>query len=71
MIWPLKKVIPSGILIPKIGELTLTLGQSAKTSDFVADALEKWWQETSPRFALTRPAPSTGGREKSKFPSVS
>ena len=46
--------MPSGILIPKIGELTLTLGQSAKTSDFVADALETWWQETSPRFAQVK-----------------
>lgn len=28
----------------------MTFGQSAKTSDFVADALEQWWQENASRF---------------------
>ena len=48
------KLIPGGILIPKTSELTLTFGQSAKTSDFVADALEGWWKEKSPRFAQVK-----------------
>jgi len=42
--------VPSGILIPQTGELTLTMGQSAKTSDFMVDALEAWWREAGPRF---------------------
>ena len=42
--------MPNGILVPQSGELTLTMGLSAKTSDFVVDALEVWWQENQSRF---------------------
>jgi hypothetical protein len=41
-------------LIPQTGQLTLTLGQSAKTSDFMADALEGWWEQTGPRFSQVK-----------------
>jgi hypothetical protein len=35
------KLVPCGVLEPRTGELTVALGQSAKTSDFVADTIEQ------------------------------
>lgn len=34
------KLVPCGVLEPRTGSLTVALGQSAKTSDFVADTIE-------------------------------
>jgi len=39
------KVIPFGILNMQTDELTLYLGQSAETPDFIVDCLEHWWAE--------------------------
>lgn len=38
------KLVPVGILEVQSGQLDLTLGSSAKTSDLLADSLEGWWQ---------------------------
>lgn len=45
------KLVPVGILEVASGQLALTLGSSAKTSDLLADSLEAWWQRRGP--ALT------------------
>lgn len=42
-----EKLIPFGILTPKIGTLAIRFGSSYKTSDFVADSLTAWC-ETNP-----------------------
>ena len=43
-----QKLVPVGILEVASGELDLTLGSSAKTSDLLADTLEGWWQRRGP-----------------------
>src|SRR4030095_14360660 len=40
-----EKYIPCGIVDEERGELRITFGSSYKTSDFIVDALEAWWQE--------------------------
>ncbi len=39
-----EKLIPLGILETKSGSLDITFGNSAKTSDFVADCIVQWWK---------------------------
>ncbi len=39
-----EKLIPGGILEPVSGQAFLFFGQSHKTSDFMADGLEAWWE---------------------------
>jgi hypothetical protein len=43
-----QKAIPCGILDEDSGQLHLDLGSSSKTSDFMVDNLEAWWQSLSP-----------------------
>jgi len=38
-------LVPLGILDVSGERLSIYFGQSAETSDFVADCLELWWQE--------------------------
>ena len=38
-------LVPLGILDVRGERLSIYFGQSAETSDFVADCLELWWQE--------------------------
>ena len=38
-------LVPLGILDMRGERLSIYFGQSAETSDFVADCLELWWQE--------------------------
>jgi len=40
---PEAKLVPLGILEVDSGQLFLSLGQSAETSDFIADGIEDWW----------------------------
>jgi hypothetical protein len=45
-------LVPSGILEVNTNELSIYLGHSAETSDFIVNCLEKWWaknQETHPK----------------------
>ena len=37
-------VRPFGIVNQDTGALHLTFGSSAKTSDFIVDALQSWWE---------------------------
>jgi hypothetical protein len=39
-----EKSIPCGILDEDSGQLYLHIGRSAKTSDFMVDNLQTWWQ---------------------------
>ena len=39
---------PFGVVNEETGELHLTFGSSAKTSDFIVDALQGWWEHCSP-----------------------
>ena len=39
-----EKLIPGGILEPVSGQSFLFFGESHKTSDFMADGLESWWE---------------------------
>jgi hypothetical protein len=40
-----EKYTPFGIVDEDTGELHLTFGSSAKTSDFIVDALQSWWEQ--------------------------
>ena len=40
---PEAKLVPLGILEVDSGQLFLSLGLSAETSDFIADGIEDWW----------------------------
>ena len=42
------KLTPCGLLQTKAGELTVAFGQSAKTSDFVADVIAEWARRKQP-----------------------
>ena len=42
-----EKQIPFGMVEEDSGQLHLTFGSSHKTSDFIVDGLEAWWNETS------------------------
>ena len=42
-----EKHVPFGIVDEDSGQLHLTFGSSYKTSDFIVDGLEAWWNETS------------------------
>lgn len=39
------KYIPFGLIDENSGQLHLTFGCSAKTSDFIVDSLEAWWHD--------------------------
>jgi hypothetical protein len=39
-----EKYVPFGILEEDRGQLHLTFGNSFKTSDFIVDRLQDWWQ---------------------------
>ena len=43
-----KKHTPFGVVHEDSGHLHLFFGSSAKTSDFLADSLDAWWQKQSP-----------------------
>jgi transposase len=45
-------VTPFGFLLPKYGDLFLSLGTSKITSDFIVDQLQALWQTLRPRFPL-------------------
>lgn len=40
-----EKLVPGGVLEPVAGKSFLFFGVSNKTSDFVADGIDLWWQE--------------------------
>jgi hypothetical protein len=40
-----EKYTPFGIVNEDSGELHLTFGSSTKTSDFIVDALQSWWEQ--------------------------
>ena len=42
---PKEKLVPGGILEPVSGKSFLFFGTSNKTSDFMVDGLELWWNE--------------------------
>jgi hypothetical protein len=43
-----EKYTPFGIVNEDTGELHLTFGSSAKTSDFIVDSLQAWWEQQPP-----------------------
>jgi Rhodopirellula transposase DDE domain len=51
-----EKYIPCGIVDEDSAQLHSTFGSSAKTSDFIVDALEAWWAalEEAEQVAMTR-----------------
>lgn len=42
------KYVPCGILDEDTAELHLTFGNSYKTSDFIVDNLQQWWNTIAP-----------------------
>jgi hypothetical protein len=48
---PKKKMVPGGILEPVTGKAFIFYTDSNKTSDFIADGLELWWNENKQHFA--------------------
>jgi Rhodopirellula transposase DDE domain len=51
-----EKYIPCGIVDEASGQLSITFGNSCKTSDFIVDALEAWWAalDASEQVAMAR-----------------
>lgn len=51
-----EKYIPCGIVDEASGQLSITFGNSYKTSDFIVDALEAWWAalDASEQVAMAR-----------------
>jgi Rhodopirellula transposase DDE domain len=51
-----EKYIPCGIVDEDSAQLHITFGSSAKTSDFIVDALEAWWGavDAAEQVAMTR-----------------
>jgi len=51
-----EKYIPCGIVDEESGQLSITFGNSCKTSDFIVDALEAWWAalEETAQVAMAR-----------------
>jgi len=45
---PKEKLVPGGILEPVTGRSFLFFGTSYKTSDFIVDGLQLWWEERKP-----------------------
>ena len=43
-----RKHTPFGVVDEDSGQLHLSFGSSAKTSDFIVDSLYAWWQSQSP-----------------------
>ena len=41
---PKKKLVPYGILNVTAGLLSIFIGTSNETSDFIVDCLEQWWE---------------------------
>ncbi|WP_227254685.1 ISAzo13-like element transposase-related protein [Frigoriglobus tundricola] len=48
------RAVVVGILLPHYGELSLYFAQSALTSDFIVDVVERWWQGIKGRFPNVR-----------------
>jgi hypothetical protein len=51
---PAEIVIPYGIFVPQLDELTLYLCRSKVTADCIVDCLDDWWTQTKVRFADVR-----------------
>ena len=51
---PVGQLTPFGIFMPEYDELELYFTHSKVTSDFMADALDDWWQRKRERFASVR-----------------
>jgi hypothetical protein len=47
---PDEVVIPYGIFVPKLDELSLYLCRSKVTADCIVDCLNDWWEKTKPHF---------------------
>lgn len=43
-----QKYTPCGIIDEDTGQLYLVFGSSAKTSDFIVDTLQEWWNDLTP-----------------------
>jgi len=46
-----EKLVPFGILDVVSGLLTVMVGTSRDTSDFIVDSLQKWWNENEDRYS--------------------
>jgi hypothetical protein len=51
---PEQKLVPFGILEVLSGLLTISFGTSRETSDFIADCLQQWWDESKERYGHIR-----------------
>ena len=51
---PEGQLVPFGILDVVFGLLTIVFGTSHETSDFIADCLQKWWDDNKVRYAHIR-----------------
>ena len=50
-----EKYIPCGLVDEDSGELFIAFGSSRKTSDFIVDTLQSWWQKLSAEAQRTIP----------------
>jgi hypothetical protein len=51
---PEKKLVPQGILDVTSGGLSIFIGTSNGTSDFIADCLEQWWEANKAQYPHAR-----------------
>jgi hypothetical protein len=49
-----QKLVPFGILDVVAGLLTILVGTSRDTSDFIVDCLQQWWDENADRYGHIR-----------------
>lgn len=49
-----QKLVPLGILDVVAGLLTILVGTSRDTSDFIVDCLQQWWDENADRYGHIR-----------------
>lgn len=51
---PIAKLVPYGILNVLTGLFTVFLGTSFETSDFIADCIERWWEQNKPDYGYIK-----------------
>jgi hypothetical protein len=51
---PVAQLVPFGILEVRAGLVTIVMGTSRETSDFIADCLQQWWDQAKERHGHMR-----------------
>ena len=66
---PEQKLVPQGILDVTAGLLSIFIGTSNGTSDFIADCLEQWWEANQGQVSQRPPTGDQPGQRPGEFES--